>query len=1250
LYLHRPTTIFTTLDQPLNFPPRSNPFFNLVKKPTFQFSGERAPGESHNSVLRTLDVAGKSATVWQGAPGFHLISSRFAQQRGFALVITLSLMILLTVIAVGLLALSSISLRTTSQGNAMSTARANARMALMLAIGELQRTAGPDKAVTATSEIIVANPEKPNLTGVWDSWDLDVTSSSLNYEAPKTQSSQPGINPGFKGWLVSDGSIEGPKDRNYANAAYQGETMELVGDGALGKDAPPLDKVKAGKVRVTRAGKHTGSFAWHVSDESVKARINTYRDTGGAGTLSEKRALLAGHRPDVAVMESSKHSKLDFLPNDVMDYSKAVASTGKIVSLNQAELFDNKPTIKNFRNDVTPYSLGLLTNVREGGLKQDLTSLFELANLPAAFNTKRLYETNVYSGGAAVSGVSDPYWSALAGYYNCYKDLLTPEVNPTLYRVPPESVTLATTVPQPKQFSCAPVIAKVDLLFSFLVRDKHGPWKDPTPPADYMGHLLYTPIFTLHNPYNVSLQFDRMKIGVADVPVGFTFYRNGVAQNSLTPLSNLFVGTGGKKEFWMELANWSSPTAASPTGSITMKPGQTMVFAPYINASEPFTDAGSSYFDFENNKTGTEAAPLHAKKGFSGANIGFDVDWLKGSVFYLNKADTVAIEFKTIVPPGGTAFKVKATLTSKGITKPCGGLSFTYYTQSVLNKFFPDLLRFPKTGTGPTAESMHDGNGLAAGAVSKQKSFALFSAYARTSNGGVDGTGSRTVVAGSKTPFPDGRLAGNPFLHNNPSRVVVNTDLNKEKPGAQSHELNLIALNGSTDDAFSIASDFRTNSLHNYKQVAGKSIKSGSYLEIPSGPLQAIADFRRSNALASPYLPSFVQPVGNSYASPLLGTDTVVQTGVTSYPLLDHSVLANHALYDRTYFSTFAGLGTTAASDGFAAFVTNNKPLRSQLFQPYLPTGRTVNNVKDELFASDGRPTPSAYKLAAQYQMVKGPFNVNSTRVQAWKAMLSSMSHTNLMTLWTKSGLLASTPSDSAPIPAMTLHNGAATDGSFAVTNIDDQACNEWNGYREFSNSDIEKLASEIVKQVRLRGPFLSMSEFVNRRIGPSSDLTRSGAIQNAIDDSKVNDSVYATQVRVTENDVKDINTYGFKTPIAATGNPAAGAPGWLSQADILKILEPAATVRSDTFVIRTCGEATDSGGTVIARAYAEAVLQRVPEYVNPSDPPAALVPNPNAPTVAADPLAPAIAAPENIAFGRRFQMISFKWLASNEI
>ena len=60
-------------------------------------------------------------------------------KRGFALIATLSMMILLTVIAVGFLSLSTISLRSSASSSDDAIARANARMALMIAVGDLQR-------------------------------------------------------------------------------------------------------------------------------------------------------------------------------------------------------------------------------------------------------------------------------------------------------------------------------------------------------------------------------------------------------------------------------------------------------------------------------------------------------------------------------------------------------------------------------------------------------------------------------------------------------------------------------------------------------------------------------------------------------------------------------------------------------------------------------------------------------------------------------------------------------------------------------------------------------------------------------------------------------------------------------------------------------------------------------------------------------------------------------------------------------
>lgn len=75
-------------------------------------------------------------------------------------------MILLVVIAVGLLGLSSISLRSSGQGQAQAQAQANARMALQVAIGDLQKALGPDQRISARASLVNGDKGEANLIGV----------------------------------------------------------------------------------------------------------------------------------------------------------------------------------------------------------------------------------------------------------------------------------------------------------------------------------------------------------------------------------------------------------------------------------------------------------------------------------------------------------------------------------------------------------------------------------------------------------------------------------------------------------------------------------------------------------------------------------------------------------------------------------------------------------------------------------------------------------------------------------------------------------------------------------------------------------------------------------------------------------------------------------------------------------------------------------------------------------------------------
>jgi hypothetical protein len=165
-----------------------------------------------------------------------------------------------------------------------------------------------------------------------------------------------------------------------------------------------------------------------------------------------------------------------------------------------------------------------------------------------------------------------------------------------------------------------------------------------------------------------------------------------------------------------------------------------------------------------------------------------------------------------------------------------------------------------------------------------------------------------------------------------------------------------------------------------------------------------------------------------------------------------------------------------------------------------------------------------------------------------------------------------------------------------------------------------------------MRGPFLSLADFVNRRVGTDKKLARAGAIQSALDSEDV-------EINKNQNTDRAVDTAvasRFSFPEAEEGAMNYGAPSFVKQGDILTPIAPVLSARSDSFIIRSYGESLDRAGNVVAKAWCEAVVERSRDYIDPSDEPETITSN--------------LSKTVNRDFGRQFKMISFRWLNSLEI
>ncbi|TSJ79558.1 hypothetical protein [Rariglobus hedericola] len=1200
------------------------------------------------------------------------VTSRPQARRGFALLITITLLAFLVLLLVSLASLTRVETQVAANSQHIAQARQNALLALNIAMGQLQKYTGPDQRVTAPADLKL--PASVTITP--PTYDFGTSSTGGSFTASGTTGAQAiaavdaywktAASPRNRHWVGawknarSDPATynkenpsafnplpANPADDSVLTPAWLVSGNELSSTGDTFKPADvvtgltaastPLDEIKDASNRVHRlllktsagvtgpasldraitapqitisatnvpgtsgAATPVGNYAWWVGDEGVKARANlvdSYAAARSGESASEATArtltrLQSAQRPAIEAMTTTGSDGLAAtFPVNTAELLKVFSPT-QLTYLNPAATFPDE--LKSRYHDLSVSSRGVLADVRQGGLKRDFTYLFarpSLADFRTALNTTDFNVAPLATGNFVLSPAATPYANRpailTANVFDCsstWEQLWSHanSGNAVAGDLAPSRTATAT------QQGLFPVFVQAKLFYSLRVE------------ADRTVTLRIYPVVVLANPYNVALSGDFLLSYFSPnpsvvsgrlsdpAPAPASLVNDGTTR---TNLPNHFVRVGNA------LANGGLEKIQLVIKATRIPPGVAQIFT--LDPAANLTIAGS-------NDTHTVAM----------------INTFDPSVF--------------LTYPTG-----RAIATAQGDTHAAlisSGMSARLYmgnTTNPSNLIVSVGTKSPQTSTGapvdfgfvvyPVADGYRRGGGVFftlqdAQSTPQQATFyqlnyrALlvdyigFSSYSDhplqwgTSFGviGLDG---------------DSDPSGHPMLAANHLPPLDETIPSTTRWGL----INSGAYPSLTSPPADISDPNTSFNTRLYD------IPTPGHALTSLGQLQHfnLAGFFLSggNSISNSFQVNY--PIANSYPQPRVRRDRVFHYSPPFGNHFDGSYLWNDLLWDRFYFSSFPQTGP------FDFAQTNTDTLANARYTPFRSPALVPYN------------DPSRFRglyAAAENLLADGAFNINSTSVEAWKALFSSL----------KNIPAGTDTAPSAPFLRTLTPSGGSANSANGIS------ANAWSGLRDLTQSEINRLAEEMVLQVRLRGPFLSLSQFVNRLLiaGPTTNsnsgladpyrLGLSGALQSALD-KVVNQRAHVpspyntTSEKAASTGTRD-GTGVFRGLIFADleyrmQTRIAGYPGYLLQGDLLSALAPTLTARSDTFTIRTYGDTLNPAtGDVMGRAWCEAVVQRTPDYVD-------------ATPASSTPASGSAAA----TFGRRYQIVSFRWLSPNDI
>jgi len=1205
---------------------------------------------------------------------------------GSILLLTLMVVSLLMVVTLAFTVFVRLNLKEVVTIQNQRQARSTSKLSLHLAIAQLQELTGPDTRITSPASLFDGqgtNVYQPSLlpadhqdhwTGVWD---------SQGFREDDMQEKP------FLGWLVS------------------GQQTDLGHVGTLSPDSSdPIELVSTGSVSdpehhvivAKESLASGGAYAWWSGDEGVKARLDLLDPWRTEADIElRQQSWTAGQRHAVERFFADP----THYPVDQQAFTQVIRRWLNLEHLPlsmsplSAQLHEEyEDLIQGHFHEISLHSASVLANVKDGGLKRDLTQAFEMPRerfLDSEYASGSdiamvpYYQPSGYPTGEEVAGlfsVTDfspygfqpeespqwiseaneqtgpgtlepeflgPTWHLFRNYYRLYKSSDSdrsayglsaslgvqgvtggsPEVvgrsffpdvtalgDSRRYGQDPhtwmfvedfksgdqsDTHTVCRPISRPVHPGLGPILTRLQLVVSIRMRDAGDG-------IHMIPDLYLDPVLTLWNPYNTALLTGErngqpLQISVKNFDIRLeldTDGDNGVElQQDFTTL--LSLGESGEGTYYRNGEEAFLLNLDIPSG-MRMEPGEFIILSP---------QQGHVVYDRDEQDSDNSGVVMTIEPGIS---------YLPDdSGFYFENAFSTSLT--RLMPDGTTPRRVrfrtqsvadnsKIRLLGVNRTSLPGGAFF-----SSLQGQMSDLVNL----NWSTASYQVDSPDLTV----EKHPFVIYEIH--------------TKVGESADPVPLLRQF-NPRAHVLEQGTYIEMDqtayLEKEDLW-HAYAEQLTDWNGSWLDTHGAHGAYGGSSLQSNR---GRS--HVALFEVPTRPLLSLGSLQHLPTGFFSDEPAF--PIGNSVPSifhrreesltlqQLNPNNRLVQWGQPRTPSRadwtvtrpDWSYWLNGHLWDGYYFS---GMVSDPQEYYRGDRIAGIAPLR-----PWLDTHQSPPDAAARLSDNTGL-TQNADQVFSSQALLEGGFNINSTSVDAWKAVLSAGRNLTLISYGNRS---VNAPGASFSRFGLPEENSLNTD---------------WEGIRSLSDEQIDLLAEEIVHQVRIRGPFLNLSDFVNRRLVPLGDpleeLGAAGPLQAAIDASGINGGMGGntlTDAGYQQGDIDNQRNPWIRQNLSALSNHpvAEGNTGSLTQADILTMISPLITPRSDTFRIRGYGETEDG----LAKAWCEAIVQRVPAWQDsrraPRTPP---VWNPEdlpSPSGSYDTTLPR----------RQFRILSFRWLNPEDV